>query len=141
VEALLGVTSPMVTFHNQKNIGASIASGSYQTEGMVIIPCSMNTLASVAYGLSDTLLRRAADVTIKERRKLIVVPRETPLSAVHLENMLKLFHLGAMIIPAMPGFYHHPKSIDDLVDSVVMRVLDHMGLPCEISPRWSGGDR
>jgi 4-hydroxy-3-polyprenylbenzoate decarboxylase len=103
---------------------------------MVICPCTMGTLAAVAAGLSDSLIERAADVTLKEGRKLILVPRETPFSALHLENMLKLARAGAVILPANPGFYHHPKRIEDLVDFVVARVLDHLGIQHSLMQRW-----
>lgn len=122
--------------HSNKDIGANIASGSYRTSGMVVVPCSMNTLASIATGQGDSLLCRAADVVQKERRKLIIVPRETPLSQIHLENLLRLSQMGATIIPAMPGFYHQPSSILELVDSVVMRILDHMDLDTSLVKRW-----
>jgi 4-hydroxy-3-polyprenylbenzoate decarboxylase len=103
---------------------------------MVICPCTVGTLAAVAAGLSDSLIERAADVTLKEGRKLILVPRETPFSALHLENMLKLARAGAVILPANPGFYHHPKRIEDLVDFVVARVLDHLGIRHDLMRRW-----
>ncbi|MCC6220683.1 MAG: UbiX family flavin prenyltransferase [Deltaproteobacteria bacterium] len=125
-----------VTTYDNREIGAAIASGSYRTLGMVIVPCSMNTLAAVANGLAGNLLQRSADVMIKESRKLLLVPRETPLSAIHLENMLKLARVGAKIIPAMPGFYNRPKAIDDLVDHVVMRIVDNMGYAIDIAARW-----
>ena len=115
---------------------APVASGSNPPDAMVICPCTMGTLAAVAAGLSDNLIERAADVMMKENRKLILVPRETPFSAVHLENMLKLARAGAIILPANPGFYHHPKRVDDLVDFVVARVLDHLGIRHRLMPRW-----
>lgn len=118
------------------NLAAPIASGSFPTAGMVIAPCSMGTAAAVAHGLSQTLIHRAADVTLKERRRLIVVPRETPLHAGHLRNLSALADLGATIIPAMPAFYHHPETIADLVDSVVARVLDHLGVDHPMIRRW-----
>jgi len=130
-----------VTIHNNRNIGAGIASGSCPTDGMVIVPCSMKTLAAVACGYGENLIARAADVIIKEQRRLILVPRETPLSAIHLENMLKLARLGVSIVPAMPGFYQSPKTIDDLVDMMVMRILDQMGFQVDIAPRWKIDDR
>lgn len=116
--------------------GAPAASGSARFEGMVIVPCSMNTLAKIAVGLSDNLITRAAAVSLKERRRLILVPRETPLGEASLENMLKLTRMGAVVLPAMPGFYHHPKSIDDLVDFVVARILDHLGVEHHLTRRW-----
>jgi len=123
--------------------GAGPASGSAKTAGMVICPCSMGTLASIAAGTSRSLVERAADVTLKERRPLVLVPREAPLSAIHLENMLRLTRAGATILPASPGFYHGPSSIADLVDFVVARVLDHLGVENTLAPRWGepGADR
>ena len=118
------------------NLAAPIASGSYPTAGMVIAPCSMGTVAAIAHGISSNLIHRAADVTLKERRRLIVVPRETPLHAGHLQNLLTLTHLGALVIPAMPAFYHRPATIDDLVDSVVARVLDHLQMDHPMIRRW-----
>lgn len=115
---------------------APISSGSYDYQGMVVVPCSMGTLGKMAHGIGDNLLTRAADVCLKEKRPLIVVPRETPFSSIHLENMLALTRAGAMMIAASPHFYHHPKSIDDLVDTVLARVLDHLGVEHQISPRW-----
>ncbi|ALS27764.1 aromatic acid decarboxylase [Paenibacillus sp. 32O-W] len=122
--------------HPNADIGASIASGSYLTDGMVIIPCSMGTLASIAHGISDDLMSRAADVMMKEGRKLLLVPRETPLHAVHLENMLKLARLGVRIVPAMPAFYYRPETIGDMVDFLVGKVLDGMGIGHELYRRW-----
>lgn len=115
---------------------APVASGSNPADAMVVCPCTMGTLAAIATGLSDNLIERAADVMLKEARKLILVPRETPLSAIHLENMLRLARAGAVILPANPGFYHHPGSVGDLVDFVVARVLDHLGIGHELMPRW-----
>ena len=115
---------------------APIASGSNPPDAMVVCPCTMGTLASIAAGLADKLIERAADVVIKEGRKLILVPRETPFSPIHLENMLKLARLGVVILPANPGFYHHPQSVQDLVDFVVARVLDQLAVPHQLLPRW-----
>jgi len=115
---------------------APVASGSNPPDAMVICPCTMGTLAAVAAGLSDNLIERAADVILKEGRKLIVVPRETPFSALHLKNMLKLSRAGAVILPANPAFYHHPKSVEDLVDFVVARILDHLGVAHDLAQRW-----
>ena len=115
---------------------APVASGSNPPDAMVICPCTMGTLAAIACGLSDNLIERAADVVIKEQRKLVLVPRETPFSAIHLENMLKLARLGVVILPANPGFYHHPQSVQDLVDFVVARVLDQLGIPHQLMSRW-----
>jgi 4-hydroxy-3-polyprenylbenzoate decarboxylase len=118
---------------------APVASGSNPADAMVICPCTMGTLAAISQGLADNLIERAADVALKEQRKLILVPRETPFSALHLENMLKLARLGAVILPPNPGFYHHPQSIEDLVDFVVARILDHLHIPHELMPRWGDG--
>ena len=115
---------------------APIASGSNPPDAMVVCPCTMGTLAAIAAGLADNLIERAADVIIKERRKLVLVPRETPFSAIHLENMLKLARLGVVILPANPGFYHHPQTVQDLVDFVVARVLDQLVVPHQLLPRW-----
>ena len=130
VEALADVV------HDLANVGASIASGSFAAHGMVVAPCSMRTLAAVAHGLADNLLTRAADVALKERRQLILVPREAPYSSIHLENMLKLSNLGAVILPAAPGFYHQPQSVDDLIDFVVARILNLLNIPQDMLPRW-----
>jgi 4-hydroxy-3-polyprenylbenzoate decarboxylase len=115
---------------------APVASGSNPGDAMVICPCTMGTLAAVAAGLAENLIQRAADVMLKERRPLILVPRETPLSAIHLENMLKLARAGAVILPANPGFYHRPATVDALVDFVVARVLDHLGVANTLIARW-----
>ncbi len=128
----------VVHIHDFHDFTAPIASGSYPTEGMVIIPCSMGTLGAIASGLSQNLIHRAADCTIKEGRKLILVPRETPLSAIHLENMLKLARLGVKIVPPMPAFYSGQEKISDLVDFVVGKVLDQMGIAHALYPRWVG---
>jgi 4-hydroxy-3-polyprenylbenzoate decarboxylase len=117
---------------------ASIASGSFRHQGMVIAPCSMNTLAAAAAGITDNLIHRAADVCLKEGRPLILVPRETPLSVIHLQNMLRLARAGAVILPPSPGFYMNPRTIEDLVDGVVARILDRLGFHHDIAPRWSG---
>jgi 4-hydroxy-3-polyprenylbenzoate decarboxylase len=118
--------------------GASIASGSYPSKGMVILPCSMGTLGRIANGVSSSLIERAADVMLKERRQLILVPRETPLSRTHLRNMLAVTEAGAEVLPAMPGFYHRPQSVEDLVGFVVGRVLDRLGLESALVQRWRG---
>lgn len=115
---------------------APVASGSNPPEAMVVCPCSMGTLAAIAQGLSDNLIERAADVMLKESRRLILVPRETPFSAIHLENMLRLARAGAVILPANPGFYHHPQRVEDLVDFVVARVLDQLRIAHTLMPRW-----
>lgn len=124
--------------HGTGELSAPIASGSFRHRGMVICPCTMGTLAAVARGISLNLIHRAADVTLKERRPLIVVPRETPLTAIHLENMLALARAGAVILPAMPGFYSRPQGVEAVADTVVARILDHLGLAAEVSPRWEG---
>jgi flavin prenyltransferase len=123
-------------WYDNKNMAAPISSGSFKTDGMVIIPCSMKTLASIANGLDDNLISRAASVCIKENRKLVVVPRETPLSKIHLENMVKLSELGVSILPAMPGFYFHPITIDDLLFHIVGKVLDQFGIENNMFNRW-----
>ncbi len=115
------------------------ASGSNPADAMVICPCTMGTLAAVAAGMSDNLIERAADVAIKENRRLIMVPRETPFSAIHLENMLKLARLNVCILPANPGFYHHPQSVAELVDFIVARILDQLQLPHQLMARWGEG--
>jgi 4-hydroxy-3-polyprenylbenzoate decarboxylase len=128
-----------VTVYDDTDRGAAPASGSAPSAGMVICPCSMGTLAAVACGASRSLIERAADVTLKERRPLILVPRETPLSIIHLENMLRVSRAGAVVLPAAPGFYHRPTDIGALVDFVVARVLDHCGVPQSVVPRWGDG--
>jgi flavin prenyltransferase len=141
VRELLGHDSEKVTVHSANDIGASIASGSYLSDAMVIIPCSMSSLGAIANGASRDLAHRAADVIIKEGRPLILVPRETPLNVIHLENMLKLARLGVRIIPAMPGFYHHPKTIDDLIEHFIHRLLDQLGVSHEQLTRWEGSKK
>jgi 4-hydroxy-3-polyprenylbenzoate decarboxylase len=125
-------------YHNAGDMAATISSGSFITEGMVVIPCSMRTLASIATGYGEHLVHRAADVVLKERRRLVLVARESPLSEVHLENMLKLARMGVTIIPPMPVFYNHPKSIDDIVDHIVARALDQFGIAAPFAKRWDG---
>ena len=131
-------TKRLVTWNHQ-NLTAGMASGSFRTAGMVVVPCSMSTLAAIAHGQGLNLIHRAADVHLKERRKLILVPRETPLSLVALENMTAVTRAGAIVLPAMPGFYHSPKSIDDLVDFVVSRICDQLGVENTLMHRWGTG--
>ena len=130
-EARLRVFDPM-------NLAAPISSGSFACEGMVIVPCSTGTLGRIANGISSNLIERAADVCLKERRRLVVVPRETPLNEIHLRNMLALRQAGADILPAMPAFYHKPRHISDLIDMIVGRVLDRLGVENELFQRWGG---
>lgn len=127
-----------VTVFDDQDRGASPASGSTRMQGMVICPCSMGTIASISQGTSRSLVERAADVMLKERRQLIVVPRETPYSQIHLENMLRLTQAGAIVMPASPGFYHRPASIDDLVNFVVARILDRLDVEHTLVRRWGG---
>src|SRR5262249_27514698 len=141
VRELLGEDSEKIIVHSPNDIGASIASGSYLSDAMVIVPCSMGTLGGIANGVSRDLIHRAADVILKESRLLILVPRETPLNVIHLENMLKLAQLGVRIFPAMPGFYHHPKTIDDMVEHFIHRLLDHLGVSHEQLTRWEGSKK
>lgn len=124
-----------VNYDNSK-LDASVSSGSFLHDGMVIVPCSMKSLSSIANGYDDTLISRAASVTLKESRKLILVPRETPLSKIHLENMIKVQEAGAIILPAMPGFYHNPSSIDQIVDHLVGKILDQLKIKHELFKRW-----
>lgn len=125
-----------VRVYDDRDRGAAPASGSALTAGMVICPCSMGTMSAIAVGASRSLVERAADVVLKERRRLVLVPRESPYSAIHLENMLTLTRAGAVILPASPGFYHRPRTVDDLVDFIVARVLDHLGVEHSLVPRW-----
>ena len=125
---------------DDRDRGALPASGSVRTKGMVICPCSMGTIAAISQGTSRSLVERAADVVLKERRRLVVVPRETPYSDIHLENMLRLTRAGAVVLPASPGFYHRPQHVEELVDFVVGRILDHVDVPNDM-PRWSGGNQ
>ena len=132
VEALAHVA------YNPTDMGAAISSGSFQTAGMIIAPCSAKTLAAIAHGYGDSLVHRAADVVLKERRKLVLSVREAPLSDIHLENMLKLSRMGAVILPPMPAFYHLPQTLDDIVDHTVARMLDQLGVEVPGAVRWSG---
>lgn len=126
------------TVHGVREVGASIASGSFQTEGMVVAPCSMRTLGAVAHGLSDNLVTRAADVVLKERRRLILMVRETPLNLAHLRNMTAVTEMGGVIFPPVPAFYNAPASVQDLVDHTCGRVLDLLGVAQTVSPSWQG---
>ena len=136
LEEKFGGSAGSVIYHPIADIGASIASGSFLVEGMIIMPCSMGTLSSVAHGSSDNLMARAADVMLKEGRTLVLVPRETPLHAIHLENMLKLTNMGVKMIPAMPAFYFKPQSLDDLVNFLVGKVLDSLRIEHQMFKRW-----
>ena len=136
VEQVRGLASVV---HSQGDMGASISSGSFKTEGMVVIPCSVRTLGGIANGYGEHLVHRAADVVLKERRKLVLVVRETPLSAIHLENMLAVTRAGAVVLPASPSFYSKPETLDSLLDTVVGRVLDQLGLANKLMPRWGEG--
>jgi flavin prenyltransferase len=127
-----------LTCHPWADIGANIASGSFRTLGMVVTPCSMATVAKIAHGLSSDLLERAADVHLKEGRKLVIVPRETPLSLIHLRNLTALAESGARIVPAIPAWYHQPRTIEDLVDFVVARTFDQLDIDADIIQRWQG---
>ena len=129
---------PMIRCCPVGDIGSQIASGTYQTLGMIIVPCSMATLAAVSMGLADNALRRAADVTIKEGRRLLIVPREMPFSSIHLEHMLKLSHLGVVIMPPQPAWYQKPKTIEDVETMIVVRILDRFGLAVALK-RWRDG--
>jgi len=124
--------------HSQGDMGAMISSGSFRTDGMVVIPCSVRTLAGIANGYGDSLVHRAADVVLKERRRLVLVVRETPLSEVHLENMLKLARMGVTLLPPMPAFYNRPQKVEDIVDHIVFRVLDQFGIDAPFARRWDG---
>ena len=132
VEALADVVYPV------HEVGAAIASGSFQCDAMVVAPCSMRTLAAVAHGLSDNLITRAADVMLKERRRLILMVRETPLNLAHLRNMTSVTEMGGIIFPPLPSFYHRPQTLAEMVDQTVSRVLDLLGLPQPSAPRWAG---
>ena len=139
LQAKTGGDWSTVTVFTDDDRGAKPASGSVKTLGMVVCPCSMGTVSAIAQGSSRSLVERAADVTLKERRKLILVPRETPMSLIHLRNLVSVTEAGAVVIPAAPGFYHKPQKIDDLVDFIVQRIIDQVGLDIEIARRWDGG--
>jgi 4-hydroxy-3-polyprenylbenzoate decarboxylase len=132
------VLSMAHTTYGNRDLAAAVSSGSFPSEGMIIAPASMKTVAGIACGYSSNLIIRAADVMIKEQRKLIILPRETPLSAIHLENLLKLARLGVSVIPAIPGFYAQPKTIEDLVDHTVGKILDQFGIEHDLYRRWGG---
>lgn len=136
VRALLGRDAPNVRYHAAHDFEVPIASGSYPHDGMAIVPCSMGTLGRIAHGGSTNLVERAADVCLKERRKLIVVPRETPYSTVHLKNMLELSQAGAIVLPASPGLYAHGDTVERLIDFVVSRILDHLGIENDLMQRY-----
>ena len=135
-----GVSESQLQVYGKEEWFSPVASGSAAPKKMIVCPCSTGTLSAIAHGASDNLIERAADVVIKERGQLILVPREMPFSAIHLENMHKLAQLGVTIMPAAPGFYHKPQSIDDLVDFVVARILDHLDLDQTLQPRWGYGE-
>lgn len=134
----LDVDSKIIRLWRLDNFAAKPSSGSYKQAGMLIVPCSMGTLGAIASGAGTNLIHRAADVTLKEGRKLVLVPRETPYNSIHLENMLRLAHAGARILPASPGFYHRPKSIDDLVEHLCYRILDQFDIPHSKKTQWTG---
>ena len=138
VKEFIGYDADKVIVLPAADIGASVASGSYLSDAMIVVPCSMGSLAAIAHGITRDLVHRAADVFMKESRPLILVPRETPFNAIHLENMLKLARMGVRIIPAMPSFYHHPQTIDDLVEHFTHRLLDHLGVAHQQETRWTG---
>ncbi len=136
--ALAGTADHHITLLPYRDTGAAIASGSFKTDGMIVVPCSNNKLAECAHGLGDNLISRAAQVCLKERRRLIVVHREMPLGLIEIKNMLELTQAGAIVCPANPGFYHLPQTVDDVVNTVVARVLDLLDIPHALSPRWTG---
>lgn len=135
-ETLLGFPTPVLKFVDKKDYFSPPASGSFRHDGMVIVPCSMGTAARIANGISDDLITRAADVCLKERRKLILVPRETPWNLIHLRNLTQLAEAGAVILPAAPGFYHRPQTLDDLIAHVVGRILQQLGIEQQLVPQW-----
>jgi len=135
---ILGIAPKKIEVLPNKDVGASIASGSYEVDAMIVVPCSMGTLAAIANGISDDLVARAADVMLKESRKLILCIRDTPFNRIHLENMLRAQQAGTVIMPAVPSFYHQPKTIDDLDTQYVCRVLAQIGLPQDAMYRWTG---
>ncbi|MBN3527628.1 UbiX family flavin prenyltransferase [Paenibacillus apiarius] len=140
IEKAFGEQAAYIEYHPIQDIGASIASGSFRVRGMIIMPCSMGTLSSIAHGSSDNLMSRAADVMMKEGRPLVMVPRETPMHAIHLENMLKLANMGVRMVPAMPAFYYHPQTLDDIVNFLVGKVLDCLDVEHQLFTRWGESD-
>ena len=132
------VESLVHTSYAPSDMGAAISSGSFATDGMVVAPCSARTLAAIAHGYGDSLIHRAADVVLKERRKLVLAVREAPLSEIHLENMLKLARMGVVVMPPLPAFYNHPRTLDDLIDHTVARILDQFGIAVPDAERWTG---
>lgn len=132
----LGVSDGQLRVFGREDWNAPVASGTNPADAMVVCPCSMGTLAAIAHGLSDNLIERAADVMLKERRKLILVPREAPFSTLHLENMLALSRMDAVVLPANPGFYHHPQTVEDIIDFIVARILDQLGIRHALMARW-----
>jgi 4-hydroxy-3-polyprenylbenzoate decarboxylase len=133
-----GVSAGSITLHSNCDVGAALASGSHGCSGMVIVPCTMKTMAAIAHGLSRNLIERAADVMLKERRRLVIVPRETPMSLPQLKNMVLCAEAGAMMLPAMPAFYHQPKTLDDLADFMAGKILSALGFAHELYPAWTG---
>lgn len=131
------VSKDFFTYYDIDHISGAIASGSFRTDGMIVAPCSMSTVSAIAQGSSNNLLERAADVILKEGKPMILIPRETPLSAIHLENLLKLARLGVKIIPPMPSFYTHPKTVEDIVNNTVGRILDQLNIEHNLCKRWS----
>lgn len=129
-----------ITLEDNNNMFSAVASGSYRVDGMIIIPCSMSSMAEIANGVTKSLLTRAADVMIKEQRKLVIVPRETPLSTIHLKNMYELSKIGVTILPAMPGFYNHPETLEDIINHIVGKALDCIGIDNNNYKRWKGSN-
>ena len=136
IDQILGRKSDKIRFYDNMNFFSPIASGSYPTTGMVVVPCSTGTLGAIASGTSTNLIQRGAEVVLKERKKLVLIIRETPLSSIHLENCLKVTHAGGVILPASPGFYHRPAQISELIDFIVARALDQFQLPHSVGKRW-----
>lgn len=137
-EALYRIDEEKIIPYDPSDFASAPASGTAPMDAMVVVPCSMSSLATIAHGLTFNLIHRAAAVTLKEGRPLLIVPRETPIGVINIENMLKLSKLGAAIIPAMPAFYHHPKSVNEIVDFIVTRILDRLGIESDLIQRWSG---